>query len=330
MQTNIGKVAVTIEQPAIEVPFYKTENSLICTIMSNGHPLGKRLDKKSRKGDIEIEIYAPYETACFIRRHPNEPNGIGNRLDYQLYGIPSLTGEFTINQKLTIANIFAQKQRINDKLSTLMLPALRYFKLNDYNSGRPFFGSNRDPILGISETAYSHIKVIDCTNYKDRTGMPDLHTHREQFHIRYCDKAFSFILTPISAGPFYREHKTGEFIPWDGPSCTQYELEMNNLYKDLEHEGKMYFHASVAKGGEFEKRCFPSEMQKFHIQCGEFDLFELYDIDEALLFLEVISPFLVGEKPRYYWTLALVRNQKHEDDLQRIFLNRLCWLRKQK
>lgn len=325
-------VTVTLEQPAIEVPFYRTKRSLICTISKNGHVWGKRLDKDSKKGDIELEIFAPYETACFVRRHPseiNQPPRYPNRLDSQLYGTPPRAGEeFTVNQKLTIANIFAQKKKIDDQLKTLMLSNLhQWLARNMYGD----LGSNQ-PNLGVPENAYNHIKILDCTNRSDRSCMPNPHSHREQFKITYNDATFSFLLTPISSGPFFREHEThetGEYIPWDGPSCTPDELGAFNLHKEL-NPGKMYFHASVAKGGEFNLSTFPKEAQKYRIQYGEFDLFEYARIDEALLFLEVISPFVPGKPLQFYWTLALAKNKKYREDLDRIFHNLICWLRKQR
>src|SRR3989338_7934591 len=150
---NKGIITATVQETF--EPLH-TGHSLIFTIAPNGHVWGKKLDEKSGKTDVEVEIFAPAPGGYFLRQVGK--NAITSIIEVS--AIESLRP--TVEQKKKIITILSQKERINYLLGTLMLRSHDIYLVGGYYYRYSDGESFGRPLINPEELPYT-IKVIDCS-----------------------------------------------------------------------------------------------------------------------------------------------------------------------
>jgi hypothetical protein len=275
------KSLITAVQQETFEPLH-TGKSLVFTIAPNGHVWGKRLDVKSHGGDLELEIFAPYETMCFAKLLRWADGKV--RLD------KALTSEHITNeQKKKVYMILAQKEQIEK-----MLPNL--FLYRSYNMPCDF---KREPesrtLLEWPQIAVS-IKVI-----REPFGLSFERSAAGLFGFQYDGQ---FTLVAEKHMRFCREvHRVGQ--------------EIHARYANSIEVGSFQISTFVARNGMFHQLSGSGIGRRiWRVMDGEHNIFDRYDIDDALLLLEYEK-----ESHMSHWTLVPVQDMELREMVRKLSNN---------
>lgn len=318
------EVAIQIHQRPEENPFLHTGRGLICVIAPDDKVFGKRLDKNSRKGDVELEILAPFESACFVRWSCGPRYTLNQVLPEDSFikdVLPDFTPDLTARQRNKIRELLDQKEQINSLLNTLMLPPgclgipPTFF--------RRWTGNRDNPTIILPDGFYQKTNVVPMIyeqNGKRTVAEPSsLHTievaydeEKCSFRITYVQKTYH--TTGIIPPPLLPDEQSLEqFIGWLHNARAIWTDDTSHM--DFPH--KKIYGARAENGTFWVNPAFPKK--RIHILYGEHDLFEYLDIDEAALVLE--EDWEAPNIHKSYWTLFVVQNRHLRKELPRILSN---------
>ena len=288
-----------------DFPYLHTRKSLVFVIARNGMVWGKRLDDQSTKGDIEIEVFWPREDGCFLRIFDQKIGYPHNSVNYQREGISK-------EQARKIELILSRKEEIQYELGTLMVQPWATDDSN-YEGGRRFPQYRRmmvKPQLDFPLGDPCKIKVIDCSYSYEWQSSENL----SSWQFRYDNEAADFkFLSSIYRDGYNLEHPIS--------SADIQNIESNLANPDCVI-AKTFFAAKLSG------RKFDMYDLKLHgdakinpclrIMYGEYDFFEYFDIDDAVLILEEETCSL--HFPKLFWTLGIAQN-KHVREMMRLASN---------
>lgn len=303
--------------------YLHTGKSLVFVIARNGHVWGKRLDEQSSKGDIELEVFWPREDGCFLRINTSgsEPK--------EVYGMPFILREALINPIRTnhltrsqvdkIELILSQKETIQYELGTLMVrPGI---DTTDYNFQQALPYRRMDklvPRLRLFNEEQCNIKVVDCSY--DPHGSKWQPSRQWSWKFCYDDALFDF---QFYSRDIYDGKKTRVIGTREDPisfrDISKHESEWDSGVTMIVKK----FFAARLSGGKFDMsgvrlrsnaRINPS----LRIMYGEYDFFEYFGIDDAVLVLE--EETCSADFPNLYWTLGIAQN-KHVREMMRLASN---------
>lgn len=277
-----------------------TGHSLVFTIAPNGHVWGKRLDEKSGKNDVEVEIFAPVRGGYLFQQIKNGAT-IVSRSDFGTYDSP----KFTLEQDKKITMILSQKERIYYLLGTLILRSHEVSLVGDYHHWdcRWKDAFKRPPIINPDKLPYA-VKIVDCSY------VPNEYYRISYWNLGYNDFQFEFVFSPRqtlrckAGGPLA---KPGEVLDF---SRTRF---MTHFKDDVKEYPRVEFFAARAENKKFDLRSWqsPTLAKAFKpdlkIMYGEYDLFDYFEIDDAVLLLE--EERTSETESKFYWTIGVAQNK---------------------
>lgn len=270
-----------------------TGHSLIFTIAPNGHVWGKRLDEKSGKNDIEIEIFAPYLRGMLFRKLGMSPS----------IHKPTLTKE----QERKINLILGQKERINYLLGTLMLRSHEVSLVGNYHHWDcRRKNSFERPSINPEELPY-RVKVVDCS-YGNSTLLSSNLGH---WALSYDDASFRF---HFYANVELRQEKAGALQQVG--NCFDKGVQNLHHYPKFDHAFPRFrYHSLQAENKKFDLIGCESKSptlakilpRTLKIMYGEYDFFDYFEVDDAVLLLE--EERLSETESNFYWTIGVAKNK---------------------
>lgn len=278
---NGGEIITATLQETFE-PLH-TGNSLIFTIAPNGHVWGKKLDNRSGKNDLEITIFAPYPRGVLYRNIGNVPS----------IHAPVMTKE----QQKKVQLILDQKERINYLLGTLMLRSHEVSLVGNYHHWDGCEESFKRPSINPEGLSYA-IKVVDCSYESIQNRLSRL----RHWDLSYDDASFCF---HFNAQIHLRLGKQ------DGTIYQVKDISPNTIHypefgKDFP---RIHYFTAQAENRKFDLRSWshktlPPELK---IMYGEYDFFDYFEIDDAVLLLE--EERISETESNFYWTVGVAQNK---------------------
>ncbi len=292
-----------------DFPYLNTGKSLVFVIARNGMVWGKYLDRQSSKGDIELEVFWPSEDGCLVRQwglmREWGGEGYGSKLgptgQYTL-----LTARKTLNasveQDRKIENILSQKDIIQYELGTLMV---RPYVTASWNHLPQYQRMTNLSKLNFWLGDPCKIMVVDCSY--DRNKRPDTVAFTWKFF--YDDLAADF-----------------KFLSNNIYDKTQ-RLFIGSTENPIGHSDIVNYESNFDNGTITEvRRCFAAKLfnKQFdmsgvklrgntkvnpclRIMYGEYDFFEYFKVDDAVLILE--EETISANSPKLFWTLGIAQNK---------------------
>ena len=294
----VGSGLITATVQEIFEPLH-TGYSLIFTIAPNGHVWGKRLDEKSGKNDIEIEIFALGPGGCRFGKRENYREGLNATYTTQLFA-PANPPKLTAEQERKINLILSQKERINYLLGTLMLKSYEISLVGNYHH-RYSDGENFErPLINPEELLYK-VRVVDCS-YDPEPKKSAL----DYWDLVYFDSQFVFQFNPRqtlrcnSGGPLITP---GEVLDFSEARFGVHFIDEVKEYPRVE------FFAVQAENEKFDLRNWYHKTlpPKLKIMYGEYDFFGYFLVDDAVLLLE--EERLSETESKFYWTIGVAQNK---------------------
>lgn len=287
MEGEVNLIAALKDE---EIPLYRTGRSLVCTIGANGHVWGKPLGKDSRDNDVELEIFTPVQGGYLFRRPKDKFGYLEFHLDKPL----------TESQQKCVYRILAQKEKLKALLGTLMVSPWHSSYLGVPQKGRDF------------RSRMNFTENLDRVEIVFHGNRASAQKRGANFDILYNDKEFVFKLVVVRPDGLRDSNGVIAFnttlspenlcrviygAPSEGffPHYKFYAARLENDVFNMWGAGLRY-----SKAAEIFK-------QDVRVMWGEYDLFDVFDVDEALLLLEEYrkSP----SDSELCWTLAVAQNK---------------------
>lgn len=272
-----------------------TGHSLIFTIAPNGHVWGKKLDDKSGKNDVEIEIFAPERGGYLVRKQGAQTtthHSAGNSKSFvTMSGILITTAE----QDKKIKTILAQKERIYYLLGTLMLRSHEVSLVGNYHHWNHSHRKLERPSINPEGLPYA-IKVVDCSYEPIQNCLSGL----RHLELSYDDASFRFRFNAkirTRLGPDKEEgYNDIVFDPIQYP-------EFGKNFP------RFHYFTAQAENKKFDLRSWnhktlPPELK---IMYGEYNFFDYFEIDDAVLLLE--EERTSETESKFYWTIGVAQNK---------------------
>ncbi|MBI2121700.1 MAG: hypothetical protein HYT98_01125 [Candidatus Sungbacteria bacterium] len=328
----MSEVMLQVQPRPEDIPMLKTDRSLVCLIDASGHVLAKRLDKESRRRDIEIEIFAPFTSAILVR-------GIvqGSVVESLLENVTEIGENPATSLTSLIVLTKRQRERINEILASLdrgkfplnTLHIKQTSELNQYQRRTEFF------------TTKPRIKIPDCDRTVELNWFTDrdaeLKTkllgakikyewHEGSFKIEdvpdhdillsYRDnqkRPFSYYPSMFNAGLMstYRWYESEDAVNSGFPYILPYAVEPRDRSFDM------------PKTDAYKRGIIPATLRVLY---GEYELFEYFEIDDALLFLEEKRVNASGSE--LYWHLVVIYNSELREKISRVISNNRLYVKR--
>lgn len=293
-----------------DFPYLNTGKSLVFVIARNGMVWGKRLDEQSSKGDIELEVFWPREDGCLIKQFCGANEGIegpyktldGRRVN-----------KFSMEQIRKIESILSQKETIQYELGTLMVRDPNY---KDWRH-LPQYQRMKTPCkLDFPLGEPCAIKVVNCSNNPKWQSSPNL----SSWNFYYDDAAIDFKFFSDSI------HREGQRLVVGTPENPVRFTDIQNIESSFENYGAVIvktFFTSRLSEGKFDMsgvklRGNVKIKPSLRIMYGEYDFFEYFEVDDAVLVLE--EEIISAGSPKLSWTLGIAQN-KHVREIMRLASN---------
>lgn len=303
-----------------DFPYLNTGKSLVFVIARNGMIWGKRLDKQSSKGDIELEVFWPKEDGCLIRIVIDaKVNVVSNSVPLCVL---NQRNDFTIEQKRRIESILSQKEIIQYELGTLMVRPFPNLDL-DWRSISAFHRKTDKCILDFMHGEPCNIKVINCprspNEYQSSLNL-------SSWNFYYDDAAIDFKFFSDSIYKINSTCKINERLAVGTSENPVRFADIQNIESRFDSNGAVIvkvFFASRLSEKKFDMSSIKLRNNikikpSLRIMYGEYDFFEYFDIDDAVLVLE--EETISAGLPKLSWTLGIAQN-KHVREMMRLASN---------
>lgn len=289
-----------------DFPYLNTGKSLVFVIARNGMVWGKKLDEQSSRGDIELEVFWPREDGCLIRQWYSDG-----------YGIVGPTGQTTlprarealhisVEQNRKIESILSQKEIIQYELGTLMVRPETDTTDHNYKQALPYRRMDKPiPLLRNFSSEPCNIKVVDCSYNCDKR----LDTVAFTWKFFYDDLAADFKFLSNNIYDKTERLLIGTTENPLGPSdIVNYESNFDNGTITEVHRcfaAKLFNKQFDMSGVKLRsnKKINPC----LRIMYGEYDFFEYFEVDDAVLVLEEQTSS--SYSPKLLWTLGIAQNK---------------------
>ena len=291
-----------------DFPYLNTGKSLVFVIARNGMVWGKRLDEQSANGDVELEIFWPSDDGCLLRLK------VANHISTATIGCLNL--DLSVEQRKKIRGILSQKEIIQYELGTLMVRSVYNIGDAGWRNLPQYQRMTEKCKLNFPWDNPCNIKVVDCS-YDNKWQI----SRRTSWEFCYNDATFDF---KFSSRDIYNNGKNTRVIGthenpinfWD---VSKHESGWDNGAAMI---GKKFFAARLS-GGKFdmsrvELRSNERINHSLRIMYGEYDFFEYFEVDDAVLVLE--EETCSADFPELYWTLGIAQN-KHVREMMRLASN---------
>lgn len=288
-----------------DFPYLNTGKSLVFVIARNGMVWGKRLDKQSSKGDIELEVFWPRKDGCLVRQWTGTSEYYGVTVQATMQSQLALK-MFSREQERKIESILSQKEVIQYELGTLMVRPGTDTTDHNFKQTLPYRRMDKPiPLLRNFSNEPCNIIVVDCSYNRDKR----LDTVAFTWKFFYDDLAadFKFLSNKIY-------DKTERLLigttenPIELSDIGNYENNFDNGIITEVHRcfaAKLLnkqFDMSVGRLRSNEKI-----NHSLRIMYGEYDFFEYFEVDDAVLVLE--EQTFSSSPPKLFWTLGIAQNK---------------------
>lgn len=294
-----------------DFPYLHTGKSLVFVIARNGMVWGKRLDKQSSKGDIELEVFWPREDGCLVRQCTGLARDYGVTVQVTLQSQLALK-MFSREQERKIESILSQKEIIQYELGTLMVRPGTDTTDPNFKQALPYLRMDKTiPLLRYFSNEPCSIKVVDCS-YGNKWQT----SSRSSWDFWYDDATFDFKFS----SQYIELRKIGSRNnPISYSDISKHESNFDNGDTGIVKK----FFAAKLSGGKFDmsgvKLRGNSKINPYlRIMYGEYDFFEYFEVDDAVFILE--EETISAGTPKLFWTLGIAQN-KHVREMMRLASN---------
>lgn len=270
-----------------------TGHSLVFTIAPNGHVWGKRLDEKSGKNDVEIEIFAPTHGGYIFRKITSKITTISN-FKTDVVREPKLT----VEQDRKIKTILSQKEKITYLLGTLMLRSYEVSLVGNYHHWNCSHRKLEHPAIS-PEGLHYRVKIVDCSYEPLQNRLSNL----RHWSLSYDDTSFYF---QFNAQIPIRHEKNHAYGSLSGSLINSKTVHYPEFGKDFP---RLHYFIAKAENKKFDLRSWnrktlPPELK---IMYGEHNFFDYFEIDDAVLLLE--EERTSETESNFYWTIGVAQNK---------------------
>lgn len=308
-----------------DFPYLNTGKSLVFVIARNGMVWGKKLDEQSSKGDIELEVFWPRDDGCLVRQWGSMREwggeGYGSRLgSTPQYTLPTAikTLNVSVEQNRKIESILSQKEIIQYELGTLMVkpcPPRSHINCSHLMEYRRVSTEHIKCMLQFPVGEPCNIKVVDCSY-----GKKEQTTTNVSWNFYYDNAAIDF---KFFSGDM-REQDLHLVVgtPENPVGFAAVQNLRGSFYNGSDTVIKTFFASRLSE------RKFDMSGARLHndvkinprlrIMYGEYDFFEYFEVDDAVLVLE--EETISAGPPKLFWTLGIAKN-KHVREMMRLASN---------
>jgi len=283
-------------------PYLHTGKSLVFVIARNGMVWGKRLDEQSSKGDIELEVFWPSEDGCLIRQWCGRDLGASVSSTFQMQ---KQLGMFSNEQICKIESILSQKEIIQYELGTLMVRSVYDIGDAGWRNLPQYQRMTEKCKLNFPWDNPCNIKVVDCS-YKG-VWQTSFNLSTWQFYYDDVVADFKFFTDSLWEGKEKFSIGTRE-APRSFKDVQNIESVFN---REAAQIVKKFFAAKLSNRkfdmSGIKLRSDVKINPCLRIMYGEYDFFEYFKVDDAVLVLE--EETYSADFLKLYWTLGIAQNK---------------------